>query len=131
MINFQKTTKQFAELFLKRPRRGMAIYLAAVTLMIIMAVALGTSLILVYQMKSINEAGASVAAFAAAETGIEQALATFTESDYTSGTNVGPIYLGEASYTVSAFLCGAANEFFCARSIGSYHGTQRAIRVRQ
>jgi len=110
----------------KASQRGIAIYLAAVTLSIIMAVALGVSLMSIYQLKSLNEAGSSVIAFAAAETGIEWALINVTSPGYDSGL----VSLGDATYQVTSFLCGAANDL-CIRSVGNYHGTQRAIRVRQ
>jgi Tfp pilus assembly protein PilX len=106
-------------------RRGIAIYLAAVTLMIVMAVALGISLMSTYQLKGLNEAGDSVIAFAAAETGIEYAELNIT----TAPVTYGPIAVGNASYSLASFMCGPALEYLCFRSIGLYNGTERAIQV--
>ncbi|UMX48051.1 MAG: hypothetical protein L7H18_00705 [Candidatus Nealsonbacteria bacterium DGGOD1a] len=145
MLNFGKKINLFLEFNRRNGRRGIAIYLAAVVLTIILAVALGVSLLSVYQLKSLNEAGASVVAFAAAETGVEWSLTSWISGSYLDTTNYQSacpwdaatskyicarnIALGDASYTVDASLCGPANEYLCVRSLGSYRNTQRAIRV--
>ncbi|MFZ3073943.1 MAG: hypothetical protein WA093_02305 [Minisyncoccales bacterium] len=145
MSNFGKKINLFLEFNRRSGRRGIAIYLAAATLAIIMAVALGVSLPSVYQLKSLNEARSSVVAFAAAETGVEWSLTSWVSGSYLNAANYQSacpwdavtskyicarnIALGAASYTVDASLCGPANEYLCIRSLGSYLNTQRAIRI--
>jgi len=119
----------FLEFNRGRGRRGIAIYLAAVTLMIVLAVALGISLLSIYQLKNLNEAGVSVVAFAAAETGIDAALAN--PAALVPPWNSFDQSVGNASYRVESFLCGAANAYLCFRSVGTYRGTQRAIQIQQ
>lgn len=112
-------------------RRGIAIYLAAVTLSIVMTVALGASLIALYQLKNVNEAGKSVIAFAAAETGIEWSLAYVDETNYSTKCPEDMTLDNGATYTVTCNLCGASNEYICIRSEGNYKGTQRTIKIQR
>jgi hypothetical protein len=136
----------------KDSQKGIAIYLAVTALAIVLAIALGVNLISVFQMKGINEAGNSVIAFAAAETGIEWALypwysgANVDASNYQSacpfsgGQYVCPVPSGGAlsngaTYSVIAWTsaesatCPAG--FLCLKSIGKYLGTQRVIMTQQ
>lgn len=125
MENFHEKFKEFLEFNRREGRKGVAIYLAAATLTIVLAVAMGVSLLSTYQLKSLNEAGASVIAFAAAETGIEWSLVNITAAGYNSG-NV--TLANGATYSVTSTTCG---DYLCVRSLGTYHGTQRAIKVQQ
>jgi Tfp pilus assembly protein PilX len=125
MTAIHRKLNEFLEFNRGPGRRGIAIYLAAVTLMIVLAVALGISLMSTYQLKGLNEAGDSVIAFAAAETGIEYAELNITSSGYSSGTQ--PV--GTASYNLTSFMCGPSLQYLCFRSIGIYNGTERAIQV--
>lgn len=133
----EKITEKIRKLFqLNRRygRKGIAIYLAAVTLSIVMTAAFGTSLISLYQLKNVNEAGKSVVAFAAAETGIEWALAKVTEINYSSECPEGDpetVNLDNgAVYRVICELCGGG-EYLCVRSEGTYKGTQRTIKIQR
>jgi len=112
-------------------QKGIAIYLAAVTLSIVLTVAFGTSLIALYQLKNINEAGNSVIAFAAAETGIEWSLTYVDEVNYGTLCPENKTLDNGAVYTVSCDLCGAGNAFLCIRSEGTYNGTQRTIKIQR
>lgn len=58
----------------EKSQKGIAIYLAVVILAVILSVVLGLSAILVNQIKIMREMGYSVAAFYAAETGVERSL---------------------------------------------------------
>jgi hypothetical protein len=111
-----------------RGRRGIAIYCAAVTLSIVLAIALGVGALAASRLKMMNEAGASVSAFAAAETGIEWSLLNVVAAGYDSGE---VLLSNGASYRVESYSCGAANEFLCTVSVGKYGNSQRAIKVRQ
>ena len=126
----------------KNSRQGVAIYLAVAALSIVLAVALGVSLLSIYQEKNMNESGNSVVAFAAAETGIEWAL--YMAIDLTNYTTICPLgvcpvpaggALGNANYSVAAVTsaesaaCPAG--ILCIKSVGIYNGTQRVIWVQQ
>lgn len=120
-----------AEINRSRGRKGIAIYLAAVTLSIVMTVALGASLIATYQLKNVNEAGKSVIAFAAAETGIEWALVYIDETNYATGCPQNATLGNGATYSVTCNLCGADNAYICIRSEGKYKETQRTIKIQR
>ncbi len=133
----EKITEKISKLFRlnrRHGRKGIAIYLAAVTLSIVMTAAFGTSLISLYQLKNVNEAGKSVVAFAAAETGIEWALANVTELDYGSKCPVGGPEVvnldNGAVYKVICELCGGG-EYLCVWSEGTYKDTQRTIKIQR
>lgn len=143
MFHLREKIDSFLKFNRRAGRKGIAIYIAAAVLTIVLAVALGVSLISTYQLKSLNEAGASVIAFAASESGIEWSLTPWFSGDYIDTTNyqsacppdggkyicAKDVALGGAKYTVEASLCGPANELLCVKSVGAYHGTQRAIRI--
>jgi hypothetical protein len=112
-------------------RKGIAIYLAAITLAIVLTAAFGSSLIIFYQLKNINEAGNSVIAFAAAETGIEWSLAYIDETNYDTSCPEDETLDNSAVYVVTCELCGASNQFLCIRSEGTYKGTQRTIKIQR
>ena len=138
-------------MWLERAKRneGIAIYLAVAVLSVVLAVALGVSMLSVGQMKNINQSGNSVVAFAAAETGIEWALYPWYSGQVIDTTNyqaacplsggqyVCPVpsggVLGGAFYTVTALtnvesaLCPVG--FLCIKSVGKYLDTQRVIMV--
>jgi len=106
-------------------QKGIAIYLAVTIMTIIMMVALGVSLLSVNQLKRLNEIGASVVAFAAAETGIEWALLNVTDPGYSSGV----VTLSNGStYELFSSNCGI---LLCVRSVGTYKNTRRAIMIQQ
>jgi len=121
--------KSFSEFNRYQGRRGIAIYFAAVTLMIVLALALGVSLMSVYQLRNVNEAVVSVTAFVAAETGIDLALAT--PAALNNGWSLLDQPIGNAKYSVTSFECGLGNAYWCFRSVGTYRGTQRAIQIQQ
>ena len=144
MINFYQIKKLFPAFNPKTSRQGIAIYLAVVTLSIVLAIALGVRLLSVYQLKNLNEAGNSVVAFAAAETGIEWALSQYYSSfiddtNYQVRCNITPnicvkkIAIGQAFYTVAETMAAddqsCPTGFLCVKSVGDYNGTQRVIKV--
>jgi hypothetical protein len=131
MEKITKKIEYLIEINRKQGRRGIAIYLAAVTLSIVLTAAFGTSLIALYQLKNVNEAGKSVIAFAAAETGIEWSLAYVDETNYGSECPENLTLGNGATYTVYCDLCGPSNEYLCIRSEGTYKGTQRTIKIQR
>ena len=129
--------------------KGVALYLALMVMGILLALALGISVILLSQTKVIKEMGNSVIAFYAANTGVERVLFIdrSTCSAYESiaervnclKTEVGSIPSGDlkldngAEYQLSVDSGGEgtcpAERIYCAKSIGNYKGTRRAIRI--
>ena len=99
---------------------------------ILLTIAFGLTGILVSQVKTIRNIGYSVAAFYAAETGIETALAS--SSCRTSCSFDGILDLGGgniASYSVLGSAPGGscAGEEYCLKSVGNYGQTKRGIQI--
>ena len=115
--------------FNRENKRGIAIYCAMAVLSIVLAIALGVGLLTSERIKMLNEAGDSVVAFSAAQTGIEKVL--FLGISSASDPNCSLVgLLGEASYEISCYDCGAASEFVCVKSIGGYKNARRAVRIK-
>lgn len=127
-------------------QKGSSLYFSIIILSILLAIALGLGAILVGQSRVIKGMGDSVAAFYAADTGIEQVLyydKLCRQTGCGSGLPVGfqckdetncdegleqainvPGSVGSATYKTT-FDDGAPT----ITSIGMYSGTRRAIRV--
>lgn len=119
---------------------GVAAILAMLILTAILAVSLGSSSILVRELRFGRESNFYVRAFFAADSGIEKILtlrdnpASFT--DCTSPTSTCVLSNG-AEYWVQVTASGAlkpdgstcSSSNFCVESIGRYRGTRRAIEV--
>jgi hypothetical protein len=104
-------------------RAGVAIYIAAASMSIVLAAALGVGLMVAGRIKMLNEAGDSVKAFSLAQIGVEDAL--FKQID-----SAGSSYSwtdGDSRYEVTSYVCG---EFVCIQSTGKYRNANRAIRIR-
>ncbi len=108
-------------------QKGVSLYIAIMIIAILLAIVLGAGAILLGQLKVIKGMENSIAAFYAADTGIEEVLMD-------RGKNPSSLsgFLGNgASYDVEVTLpggsCSADN--FCISSVGSYKGTKRAIEV--
>ena len=115
-------------------KKGISVLYAVFIMSILMAISFGISAILISQIKMLGEIGYSVVAFYAADSGIEKAMYAL----YIQGVSPSFInYLGnvgEASYSVSGFEPGTLldcptppNDYYCIKSIGTYHATKRAI----
>jgi len=76
MSNFSQKARQNLVLLQKGRtiEQGVSLYLAVIIMSILLAIVLGMSTILFYQLKMVGETGSSVVAFYAADTGIERAL---------------------------------------------------------
>lgn len=129
--------------------KGVALYLALMVMGILLALALGISAILLSQTKVIKEMGNSVIAFYAANTGIERALYIDQSicssyeliaervnclKDEVSSIPSGDLKLDNgAEYQLSVNAGGEgtcpADRIYCAKSIGNYKGSRRAIRI--
>jgi len=119
MLNFKKNDNDLA----CDRRAGVAIYIAAASMSIVLAAALGVGLMVAGRIKMLNEAGDSVKAFSLAQIGVEDAL--FKQID-----SAGYSYSwtdGDYHYEVTSYACG---EFVCIQSTGKYRNANRAIRIR-
>jgi len=114
-------------------QKGVSLYIAIMIIAILLAIVLGTGVILLGQLKVIKGMENSIMAFYAADTGIEEVLMTRGNDPPTSVcTKISPCSLDNgAEYYIEVKVagddCDAAN--FCIRSVGSYGGTKRAIEV--
>ncbi len=119
MFNFKKNNDN---LICDR-RAGVAIYIAAASMAIVLAAALGVGLMVAGRIKMLNEAGDSIKAFHLAQIGVEEALFDqIDELGYSHEWENGDYY-----YEVTSYDCGG---FFCIQSTGKYRNANRAVRIR-
>ena len=108
-----------------RSQKGVSLIFAIFILTFVLSIGLGTSTILIRQVKITREIGYSVIAFYAADSGIEEVLLMATPAPASGLVN-------GASYDVQVENggvgdCTALN--YCIKSIGSYKNTRRAIEI--
>ncbi|MDP3093710.1 MAG: hypothetical protein Q8N16_03005 [bacterium] len=108
--------------------RGVSLYLTVMILALVLSVALGSSILLTSQIKSLRNIGNSVAAFYAAETGIERSLYALVNGstqtrweEQLNGASYGVDYLSPG------LDCPGLN--YCLKSIGAYKDVKRGIRI--
>ena len=113
-------------------QKGISVLYVVFIASILLAIGLGISAILIQQIKMMREIGYSVVAFYAADSGIERAMyALYSQGDPLPFNYSGVV--GGASYSVSGFEPGTPNcpsppnQYYCIKSIGTYHATKRAI----
>jgi hypothetical protein len=131
MVDFLQKIKAFWEANRGRGQEGIAIYLALVTLSIVLAIALGAGALVSGRIKMLNEAGDSVVAFTVAETGVEQTLLEYySDSGLGLPYDSGFVVLDEntGKYQAKIYLC--ESDDVCIKSTGYYKNTQRAVEVR-
>jgi len=116
--------------------KGISLYLTLMTMSILIALALGISVILFNQLKMTRMVGYSVMAFYASNTGVERTLYEISrgatiehcegkEDCYKETLENGSEYI--ATILGPGETCSAAN--YCIKSIGTYKDTRRAIRL--
>jgi hypothetical protein len=124
---------------LKWENRGIAIYLAVITMSILLSIAFGMSAVSIGRIKNITSMGNSVVAFYAAETGIEQALKEASDETY----SISHAYLDingngyedsqDAVFQVDGIAPGIggcpSTYDYCLESVGEYMSTRRTIQV--
>ena len=126
-------------------QRGVSIYLAVALMAVILSIALGAGAILVGQVKTIGSMGRSVAAFYAADAGIERAVYAIRKGSpaYSPGTSSrlcgAGNYFGDtcrldngAAYEIednSAPDCGGAGVDVCIKSKGEYKKAVRTMEI--
>ena len=122
----------------KNFEKGISLYLSLVIMAILLSLALGINSILLSQIKTMQEIGNSVSAFAAAETGIEREL---YENNTTTVSYSGYLDLNrnsvqdnlDSSYNVQIIAPNSggcpAGINYCVKSVGTYKSTKRAIYI--
>jgi hypothetical protein len=110
--------------------KGVSVYLAIMTVGILLALALGINAILIGQIKITREMGDSVVAFYAADSGIEQVLL----EDNPKNLDGYEGYLDNgAKFNISVYSGGEGGcdpeKVFCIKSLGTYKKVKRAIEV--
>lgn len=140
----------------RKHQKGISLFLAVVVVTIILSIMLGLTAILINQFKIMRGMGYSVAAYFAAETGVEQVLQRYfknAEPPLPRYPSSGETQLSNgATYFVDVVCCkkdspgcyfqGSTNcppplqdpndcysTKYCIRSAGTYKGTKRAIEV--
>ncbi len=118
--------------------KGSSLYFAVAIITIVLGVALGTSSILISQIRMIREMGNSVLAIYAADTGMEKVLHDIrVEGIHPKDIEKRNVQLSNNSeyeinpeniYTSEDEECEAEN--FCIKTIGEYRGVQRAMEVK-
>ncbi len=113
-------------------QKGVSLYIAIMIIAILLAIVLGAGAILLGQLKIIKGMENSIAAFYAADSGIEEVLMS-REDPSSLCAELNPCVLGNgAEYYIEVGIGGAPGcsaDNFCIRSVGSYRGTKRAIEV--
>lgn len=123
----------------KKTQKGVALYLTILIMSVLLGVGLGTSALLIRQIRMIKGVGDSVVAFYAADAGIEKAIYAY----YKAGILPENInFLAEqlenkSSFTVKGYKAEGGsincpkppNEYYCIQSTGTYKGVKRAIEV--
>ncbi len=126
--------------FKSQKSRGVSLYLAFMTMTILLALALGVSAILVGQIKMIRGMGNSVIAFYAADTGIERVLKEGPLPEpcldcYLDLNNNGFWDGEDSAYSVRIIQAGQPGcpsppaSYNCIKSVGIYKETKRAIEI--
>ncbi|MDD5621250.1 MAG: hypothetical protein PHS27_01540 [Candidatus Pacebacteria bacterium] len=119
-------------------QKGASIYFALDILAIMMAIVVGISSVIVVQLSNIKEAGDSVVAFYAADTGIERTLwekrnnnpdPGFSADFFDEDLNIVASYYTTVNTSTTDPTCSAT--YYCIESIGKYESsdTRRGIRI--
>jgi len=111
-------------------QKGVSLYIALMTMGVLLALALGLAAILFGQLKVMEGVGDSVLAFYASNTGIERTLYEISQgagigSHYQDTLENGSSYLADVIAPDSD--CPGPN--YCIKSVGIYKQTRRAIRI--
>ena len=110
--------------------KGISLYLTLMTMSILIALALGISVILFNQLKMTRMVGYSVMAFYASNTGVERTLFEISQGAAIGGHFEETLENGSsfsADIIGPSADCSAPN--YCIKSIGTYKDTKRAIRL--
>ena len=122
---------------LKNNKKGVSLVIAIVILSVLLAAALGLGTIILFQARVIKEAGDSVVAFCAADSGVEDALYRIYVQNENLPFNVSSCFPENTRicYQINAYSgsdthCPPNTHIFCLNSIGSFLSIRRAIQTR-
>ena len=128
--------KLWRNLHILNSERGAALYLAILVLTVLMTVAFGIGAVLFRQVELLGGIGDSVAAFYAAETGLEKILYDDKQginivTDCAGPTGCTGSLANSATYKVivSPGGGGCAGFFYCADTEGTFEQATRAISI--
>lgn len=118
---------------------GVSLYLALMVMSLMLGIAFGISTLLIDQFVSLRGAGFSSLAMEAADAGIEKifyddrkGIDVLSECPVASPCN--QTLSNGATYAITVVGpgvsgCPSSGVTYCAKSLGSYQGAQRAIRI--
>ena len=112
---------------MRNNEKGVAVTLSILILSVVLVVALGSSTLLLREIKFARGSNFYVRAFFAADSGIEKVL-----MNRDSPVSIAPTTLANGAVfrvTVVPSGPGCSADNFCIESIGEYQGTKRAIEV--
>jgi|GEM_PF-5616441 hypothetical protein len=107
---------------------GVAVTLSILILSAMLAIALGSSAIILREIRFARESNFYVRAFFAADSGIEKVLTNRNNPSSIANTQLenGAVF---RVTVVQSGTDGCSADNFCIESIGEYQGTKRAIEV--
>ena len=106
---------------------GVAVTLSILILSAMLAIALGSSAIILREIRFARESNFYVRAFFAADSGIEKVLTNRDNPSSIANTQLENGAVFRVTVVPAGPGCSAVN--FCIESIGEYQGTKRAIEV--
>lgn len=112
---------------MKNNEKGVAVTLSILILSAMLIIALGSSAILLREIRFARESNFYIRAFFAADSGIEKVLTNRDSPSSIANTTLSNGAVFWVTVIPSGPGCSADN--FCIESIGEYQGTKRAIEV--
>lgn len=121
-------------------QKGVAIYLTSFLMTLALGVGLGVGSVVVKQWNTTKDLGDSVAAYYAAETGIEQVLYEGRNGDDADTLRSNLISSGKTQVSLQNSSTGSmeiidstdascSGDYYCILSRGTFESTSRAIRI--
>lgn len=128
----------------KENQKGVALYISLMIMALILGVALGVNALLQHQVRQVRDVGSSLFALGAADAGIEKifydaqkginVLAQCPETGQPDPSQCSGILANGASFQVTVVLpgvsgCPSSVPAYCAKSVGLYGTSSRALRI--
>lgn len=120
----------------KNKQKGSALFFSLIILAILLAIVFGISTIIFLQLQSVAQAGESVIALCAADSGIEKTL--YDRKYYSFPNELPPAssdtFSNGASYQTTIYApgdpeCPLETALFCVKSIGKFKEIKRGLKV--
>ncbi len=128
----------------KENQKGVALYISLMVLALILGVALGINALIQHQVRQVRDVGSSLFALGAADAGIEKVfydsqrginvLAQCPETGQPDPSLCQGMLANGASYQITVVApgvsgCPASVPTYCAKSLGAYSASRRALRI--